>query len=97
MGLPPDLDRVGDHLVAAARRTAARRDRRHRLAVAGVIGALAFAALTPATLGPAARQPAAGVASERMTPHGGKAARGQVVQMASCEGAMVLHRPYAIN
>jgi hypothetical protein len=95
--LPPDLDRLGDHIVAAARRAAARRERRRRFAVAGVIGALAFAALTPAALGPALRQPAIGVAAQGLEPHGCKQPQGERVTMASCEGAMVLHRPYAIN
>jgi hypothetical protein len=97
VGLPPELDRLGDHLVSAARRASARRERRRRFAAAGVIGALAFAALTPAALGPASRQPAFGVAAESFEPHGCKQPQGERVTMASCEGAMVLYRPYAIN
>jgi peptidoglycan/LPS O-acetylase OafA/YrhL len=53
--LPEDLERLGDALaVAAERRVRARR--RRRLARAGVVGALAFAALTPGTLGGAQQQ-----------------------------------------
>jgi hypothetical protein len=57
--LPPDLDRVGDHLVAAAERMLAARRRRHRLiartASTGVAALLALAALAPAGLGPGLR------------------------------------------
>ena len=55
--LPPDLDRLGDQLARAAAGTlAARRartERRRRIALAGAVGALAFAALTPANMGQA--------------------------------------------
>jgi len=54
--LPPDLARLGDELTGAARRAAARRERRRRMAVAIALGAAAFAALTPASLGPAQRE-----------------------------------------
>jgi len=54
--LPPDLARLGDDLVAAATRTTARRERQRRFAIAVAGGALAFAALTPAALGPAQRE-----------------------------------------
>jgi hypothetical protein len=57
--LPPDLDRVGDDLVAAAALAIDRRGRRRRLiARAAGTGAAAMAALAwlvPATLGPAER------------------------------------------
>jgi hypothetical protein len=57
--LPPDLEHVGDHLVAAAgRRIAARRHRAFLLARTGataVAAVLAAAALLPGTLGPAMR------------------------------------------
>jgi hypothetical protein len=82
--LPPDLDHLGDHLVAAARRTSARRERRRRLALAGVVGALAFGALNPAPLDPSHRDVFVLRASAE-----------QFVQPG--DGAMVLHRPYAIN
>ena len=97
VGLPPELDRLGDRLVAAARRTSARRERRRRFAVAGVIGALAFAALTPASLDPAHRPFQTAAAAERFAPQGCDQPRGARFTMASCEGAMVLHRPYAIQ
>jgi hypothetical protein len=55
--MPPDLDRLGEQLAAAAGRTATerrrRRERRRRVATAGLVGAIAFAVLTPAPLGPA--------------------------------------------
>jgi hypothetical protein len=57
--LPPDLERVGDELVAAAARAAdARRHRRGlagRLAATAVTAVLAGAGLVPAALGPAER------------------------------------------
>jgi hypothetical protein len=57
--LPPDLDRVGDHLVVAAERILAARRRRQRLiartAGTGVAALLASAALAPAGLSPAIR------------------------------------------
>ena len=57
--LPPDLERVGDHLVAAAERTiVARRHRAFLLARTGATGVaalLAAAVLLPGTLGPATR------------------------------------------
>jgi hypothetical protein len=56
--LPPDLDRLGDALTAAAQRkvsAAARRSARARLAIVGIAGALAAAVLVPGPLGPATR------------------------------------------
>jgi hypothetical protein len=97
VGLPPELDRLGDRLVAAARRTSERRERRRRFAVAGVIGALAFAALTPASLEPAHRFAATAATSEKFAPRGCDHEGGVQLAMAACEGAMVLHRPYAIQ
>jgi hypothetical protein len=59
--LPPDLERVGDDLVAAATRSlAARRTRRRRLArtaSTGVAALVSLAALIPAALGPAELNP----------------------------------------
>ena len=97
MALPPDLDRLGDQLVAAASRTSARRGRRRRLAVAGVVGALAFAGLNPAALGPADRAPLVldAASGEGFAPPGCDHARGARFTMAACERAMVLHRPRA--
>jgi len=95
--LPPDLARLGDDLVAAARRTAReRRERRRRFAVAVVTGALAFAALTPTTLDPAHRRLAL-VAADGFARPGCDHARGARFTMAACEGPAVLHRPYAIQ
>jgi hypothetical protein len=57
--LPPDLDRVGDQLVAAAARDVAARRRRRRLiartASTAVAALIALAALIPAGLNPAVR------------------------------------------
>jgi hypothetical protein len=56
--LPPELDRLGDALALAVERTAGARRRRAarlRRVSAGVIGALALAALTPGPLSPAHR------------------------------------------
>ena len=54
MGLPPELDRIGNALTHATARAAARRravvDRRRRLAGGMVAGLLVFAAMTPAQL-----------------------------------------------
>lgn len=94
MGLPPDLARLGNDLVDAARRTtSARRARRRRIAVAVLGGALAFAALTPAALDPAHRD----VTIASFTTSGCDLSRGARTSLVRCEGPMVLHRPYAIN
>ena len=54
MGLPPELDRLGDVLVHATARTSARARARHerqrRLAGAIAAGVLVFAAMTPSQL-----------------------------------------------
>ena len=54
MGLPPELDRLGDVLVHATTRTSARararRERQRRLAGAIAGGLLVFAAMTPSQL-----------------------------------------------
>ena len=59
MAVPPDLDRLGDALAAAAARSiAARRARsarRRRAATAVVASLVAFPALSPTGLGPAER------------------------------------------
>ena len=97
MGLPPDLARLGDDLVAAARRTAgARRAQRRRVAVAVLGGAIAFAALTPAPLEPARRDVTL-AAADRFGRPGCEQPRGARFVMAECEGPTVLYRPYAIN
>lgn len=84
MVLPPDLDRLGDDLVAAAHRTSSRRARRRRLALAGMVGALAFGGLNPATLDPSQRDVFILHASAE-----------QFVEPG--DGAMVLYRPYAVQ
>jgi hypothetical protein len=99
--LPPDLDRLGDQLASAAGRTLDHRrvrgERRRRLAIAGVIGAMAFAVLTPAQLGPAIRdlagRPLASAAERPECEH----MRGSGFMPARCEAAdaAVPHRPYA--
>ena len=92
--LPPDLARLGDDLLVAARRNATRRERRRRVALAVSIGALAFAALTPAALGPAQRQitiaeTAAGLGRPACEhPRGAR-----FTMVAACQRAMVLHHP----
>ena len=96
MTLPPDLARLGNDLVEAARRTTtARRARRRRIVAAVLGGALAFAALTPAGLDSADRDVTV-AAAEALPPAGCDLARSRPAP-AACEGPMVLHRPYAIN
>jgi hypothetical protein len=97
--LPPDLARLGDDLVDAARRTSrARRARRRRFALAAVTGAVAFAALTPAALGPAHRElTIVTAAAEDFARPGCDHARGARFTLVACEGPMVLHRSYAIQ
>lgn len=99
-GLPPDLERLGDELTSAAARTAAadrlRREGRRRLAVTAAIGALAFATLTPAALGPAHRDVRLAVLpAEGFAPPGCDHPRGARFALPACEAAMVLRRPYA--
>jgi|SRR5689334_11695733 len=97
--LPPDLDRLGDQIAAAAARTRDRRGRRaeqrRRFATAGVVGALAFVALTPAPLGPALREFA--LANVSVVPPGCETPRGSGFMLPRCEAAdaAVPHRPYA--
>jgi hypothetical protein len=95
VALPPDLARLGDHLVEAARRTArARRAQRRRFALAVVVGALCFGALTPAALDPAHRElTLAAIVAEP----GCDQPRGARFTLTACAGPMVLHRPYAIQ
>jgi hypothetical protein len=92
--LPPDLARLGDQLVAAAGRTTRRRVRRRRFAVAVAAGALAFAALTPAGLGPAQRDLTFVEAAARFAPPGCDQPRGARFTMpAACERASALPHP----
>jgi hypothetical protein len=99
--LPPDLDRLGDQLARAAGNTLAarraRREQRLRVALAAVIGALAFAALTPANLGQAVHE-LGGVALVSATiPAGCEHAHGDGYMLPRCAAAQaaVPHRPYA--
>jgi hypothetical protein len=97
VGLPPELARLGNDLVDAARRTTtARRARRRRIAVAVLGGAVAFAALTPAALDPAQRDFTI-ASTDAFTTSGCDLTRGARTSLVRCEGPMVLHRPYAIN
>jgi hypothetical protein len=97
--LPPDLDRLGDHLATAAAGTRDRRRRhaeqRRRFAVAGTIGAIAFAVLTPAQLGPAVRGLTLATAS--FVPPGCDHLRGSGYMLPRCVAAPAArpHRPYA--
>jgi hypothetical protein len=97
--LPPDLDRLGEQLAAAAARTRDKRRRRaeqrRRLAIAGVLGAIAFAVLTPGRLGPAMRDFA--LANATVVPPGCETPRGSGFMLARCEAARAArpHHPYA--
>jgi hypothetical protein len=99
--LPPDLDRLGDQLTRAAGDTlAARRlrtERRARVALAGVIGALTFAALTPADLGHAVRTLTGVPLVSATIPHGCEHLHGPGFMLPRCGAAeaAVSHRPYA--
>jgi hypothetical protein len=100
--LPPDLDRLGDQLARAASDTLAaqraRSERRRRVAVAVVGGALAFAALTPANLGRDVRDLAGGeLVSAAFVPRACDHLRGTGFLPARCASARaaVPHRPYA--
>ena len=80
--------------MVAARSIASAKRRRRRLALAGVAGAIAFAAMTPTALDPAQRELGAlasadGVAGLRCQHAGASGAP------ALCDRAMVLHRPVA--
>jgi hypothetical protein len=101
MVLPPDLDRLGQQLAGAAGNTlAARRrraERRRRVALAGVIGALAFAVLTPGPLGTGVRDiTGVGLAGD-VGPLGCDHPRGASFRLPACDERMVLYRPYAVR
>jgi hypothetical protein len=101
-GLPPDLQRLGDELTEAAARTTAagrlRRETRRRLALTIAVGALVFAALTPAALGPAYHDlDSATFASLRVAtyaPQGCDQARGARFTLVTCPDLTQIHRPY---
>lgn len=95
--LPPELDRLGDQLAAAAARTRDKRHRRadqRRLALAGVVGALALVVLSPAPLGPALREVT--LANATVLPPGCDTPRGHGFMLERCEAAKAArpHRPY---
>jgi len=95
--LPPDLDRLGQQLAGAAGSTlAARRrrsERRRRITRAAIVGALAFAVLTPSPLGTGLRDVArTNLAGE---PPGCHLPDGATLQPPTCDAAFFLHRPYA--
>jgi hypothetical protein len=98
--MPPDLDRLGDQLAAAAARTRDKRhrraDQRRRFALAGVVGALAWTVLTPAPLGPGLRGVTLANVAPVMPP-GCDTPRGAGFMLPRCEAAhaAVPHRPYA--
>jgi hypothetical protein len=98
VSLPPDLDRLGEQLASAAAR---RRDERHRLgelrrrvALAGVIGALAFVMFSLSHLGPAIRD---FTLASTVDPPGCEHPRGAGFMLPRCEPAPPAqpHRPYA--
>jgi hypothetical protein len=98
--LPPDLDRLGDQLARAAGSALAarrRREQRLRVALAGVIGALAFAAFTPAELGRGLRQLGSVQFVAATIPAGCEHPRGSGYVLPRCADATaaVPHRPYA--
>jgi hypothetical protein len=93
--LPPDLARLGDDLVRAARRATARRRRTRRLAVATAAGALALAALTPAALDPAQRAVTVADRAGSYEPPGCQSPRRAQFTMAACESSRILNRPAA--
>ena len=98
--LPPDLDRLGQQLAGAAGSTlAARRrraERRRRVTGAAVIGALAFAALTPGSLGTGVHDlDRANLVGAGVEPIGCEDAHGRSFRLPTCEGPMILRRPYA--
>jgi hypothetical protein len=102
MVLPPDLERLGQQLAGAAGNAlAARRrrsERRRRVALAGVIGALAFAVLTPGPLGTGARDITdVGLAGADFGPLGCDHPRGASFRLPACDARMVLYRPYAVR
>jgi hypothetical protein len=93
--LPPDLARLGDALAAAAEQRIAERRRRaarlRRLVPAIVIGAVAFAALTPTALAPSVRTLGPLAAATHECQH-----RSDKF-IAECERVTVLYRPYAVR
>ncbi len=99
--LPPDLDRLGDQLTRAAGDTAAarraRREQRLRVSLVAVIGAIAFAAFTPADLGHGVRALEGAALVSATIPAGCEHAHGPGYMLPRCAAAQaaIPHRPYA--
>ena len=92
--LPPDLSRLGDAFTAAVARRV-RAERRRRIVVAAIAGALAFAALTPAPLDPSGRGAPAVPAAIALAPLGCDQPRGAKRALPACESAPERPRQYA--
>jgi hypothetical protein len=98
--LPPDLDRLGEQLAAAAGHARDKRrrrsDQRRRMTTAGIVGAIAFAVLTPTQLGPAVREFTLAQAAVAVPP-GCEHPRGSGFMLPRCDLAEPArpHRPYA--
>jgi hypothetical protein len=98
--LPPDLDRLGQQLAGAAGTTlAARRrraERRRRVTLAALAAVLVFAVLAPGSLDSGVRDLGhpnlVGAGVEQI---GCEASLGRSFILPTCDGPMVLHRPYA--
>jgi hypothetical protein len=100
--LPPDLDRLGQQLAGAAGSTlAARRrraERRRRITLAAVAGVLVFAVLTPSRLGTGVRDFGhANIVGTGVEQIGCEPSNGRSFILPTCEGPMILHRPYAFR
>ena len=98
--LPPDLDRLGQQLAGAAGTTlAARRrraERRRRVTLAAVAAALTFAVLTPGRLGTGVRDLGhANLVGAGVEQIGCEDSHGRSFILPTCDGPMVLRRPYA--
>jgi hypothetical protein len=97
--LPPDLDRLGQQLAGAAGSTLAarrRRAERRRRVTLAVIGAVAFAVLTPGPLGSGVRDLGhANLVGAGVEQIGCENSHGRSFILPDCDGPMILHRPYA--
>jgi|SRR5919108_4957376 hypothetical protein len=91
---PPDLSRLGDAFTAAVARRV-RAERRRRIVIASVVGALAFAALTPGALDPAHREQSAAVEAIALAPLGCDQPAGAKRRRASCDAGTEPPRQYA--
>jgi hypothetical protein len=98
--LPPDLDRLGQQLAGAAGSTlAARRrraERRRRIALAAVAGVLTLVVLTPGRLGTGVHELGhANLVGAGVEQIGCEDSHGRSFILPTCDGPMVLRRPYA--